>query len=81
MKNNTTIELSSDKKMVESMRKFEEDIITKERIEQQNRKIAAKQYLDQQKDGDLSIEIGGDYLYGKEFELNKGLIKRISPNV
>ena len=66
--------------MVESMKKFEEEIIAKERIEQQNRKLAAKQYLDQQKDVDLSIELGGDYLYGKEFELNKSLIKKIPNN-
>lgn len=63
------------------MKKFEEEVISKEKIEQQNRKLAAKHFLDQQKDRDLSVDIKGDYQYEREFELNKDLIKKISPNV
>ena len=79
-KHNSTLELDYDRKMINDMKKHEQNILAQERIEEQNRRHTIRYNLDQQKDGDLSIDIGSDYLYGKEFELNKSLIKEVSPH-
>ena len=78
-KHNSTLELDHDRKMIEDMKRHEQNILAKERIEERNRRLTIRQNLDQQKDGSLSQDIASDYLYGKEFELNKSLIKEISP--
>lgn len=76
----SSIELLSDQIMVEAMKNHEKEVILQEQREEQERRKKCKDLLEEQKIANRSIDPNSQFQYTKEFELNRSLIRDISPN-
>lgn len=75
-----TIELLNDKVMLQSMQNHEKEMLIKEKMEEEKRKQLCKQMLEEHKNSSTSGDALTSTYFTREFELNKSLIKEISPN-
>ena len=75
-----TIELLNDKVMLQSMQNHEKEMLIKEKMEEEKRKQLCKQMLEEHKNSSTSGDPLTSTYFTREFELNKSLIKEISPN-
>lgn len=79
-KQKTSIELLNDKIMLQNLKSHEAEMLGKEKSEEENKRQLCKKNLDEQKAANMSIDPSTSYQYVKEFELNKSLLKDISPD-
>jgi len=80
-KQNHSIELHNDKIMIEGLKNHEQEMQLKERKEMEAKKIQCKKALEENMSASMSIDPSSQIYYTKEFELNRSLIKDISPNL
>ena len=73
---NQSLELVGDKIMIENIKSHEKEIIEKEKFEEAQRRNLCRKNLDDQKISNMSM---GNINYTREFELNKSILKKISP--
>lgn len=79
-RNNSSLEILNDKMMLDTLQSHENDIIAREKLDDQNRKLTYKKFLDEQAASDKALGFNSSQNYSREFELSKDLIKEISPN-
>ena len=73
---NKSIELVEDKIMIENFKNHENEVIEKENYEEIQRRTLCRKNLDDQKFSNMLMENINDT---KEFELNKSILKKLSP--
>lgn len=78
-KQSSSIERLQDQQMVANLKTHEEEMLQKEREEEENRRRLCRMNLDEQQEANRSIDPNVSYVYKKEFELSKKLIRDISP--
>jgi hypothetical protein len=76
----SSIQLLNDQIMIEAIKNHEKEVILLEQKEEEERRRKCKDNLEEQKIANRSIDPSAQFQYTKEFELNRSLIKDISPN-
>ena len=79
-RNNSSLEIFNDKLMLDTIQQHEKEIIRKEKLEAENRKQTFKKMLDDHSSPQYTKNFNNSQIYDREFELNKGLIKELSPS-
>lgn len=78
IKNQSSLEILNDKIMLDTLHNHEQEMILKERLEDQNRRMTFKKFLDDQADLERTNHFASNPNLNREFELNRELIKEIS---